>query len=314
MTFLDQVPKLIYQGKEFSFNGDSVFFRYDERDIISETMSSISVANCSILNCTDVTGKIDGNCGFRQLIFFSDLSELVPIVSRRTSGDIEVRNDLFAYDDNDYVCIRLNWIEYDGSIQSAFKIESSIQNINDDEIIKRIQEKFPELWPFLVVSPGMPCNLHGPVLNQAQSNKDHLERFARQYSISFQSSCGIDPYDYKDLDVIDLENVEEINMTSPEQLQTYRVVEVFSNRVEERGRGLNFDCFKACNQDRYLYLIITNCVYHRIHITNRRCVLLMKTIPMQNIRPGDGELVLIRFNERSLRRHNSRTVINALKM
>lgn len=306
MTYLSERNQIGYNDRFYSFDGNKLYLDFSESDIIRETLTAIILKNCIPLNLQACSGECKANTGQRTLVFKTDMT-LAPIVFRRVDGPVEHRTDYFAYNDCDFIKVTNKVTRNDKSLS----IESS-NNANKDEVIAKLSEN-TDLYNFLMNYDGRePSNVKAPVVNQFQANIEHLQRFSRKYSTLLLMACNVDPYTYRSLDIIDIETLDVIRTSDPEDiLQHYPVVEFKTNRVNLLGNGLSESYFDGRQPDVYVYMIVTNTIYHRI-FSGYKTVLVLNTRETPEI-PVERDFVLLKFNKYSLQNFKSKSDIEILR-
>jgi hypothetical protein len=305
MTFFSERNAIAYIDQVYDFIGDKLYIYYSEKDIYRETMTAIFLNNCQPLNMTQISGECKINTGFKCLVFNENLSKLAPVISRRISGPQEFRLDVFAYSKKNYLKIIKAW----NRSGSTITIESSATKELDKKIIlDKLEKENPVLYHFVMLDYET-ANLLIPVVNQEFTNRQHLQRFCRKYSTLFVNLYGIDPYDFKNLDVIDLENISIVRISDPEDLNNYRVLDFLTNSVKIVGKGFS-KLDSIIPDEKFVYLFVDNCVYHRIHVMDRKTVLFIKTQKIETIKDlKERSFLLIKFNKYCLKHILSRIEI-----
>jgi len=297
MTYFSERNAFAYLDQVYGFVGDKLYIYYNERDIFRETMTALFLSNCQPLNLTQISGECKMNTGFKCLVFDEGLNKLAPVISRRISGPQEYRNDIFVYNNLNYLKITRKWDRTGSSttIESSSKIEQDKKELFD-KVTAKIEKEYPVLHHFLFEDYEV-ANLLVSVVNQEFTNRQHLQRFCKKYSTLFINECKVDPYDFKYLDVIDLENISTIRISEPTDLKNYKILDFLTNSVKVIGKGLNKLGIEIPNE-KFVYLFIDNCVYHRIHVVDRRTILFIKTQALETIKNlKDRSFLLIKFNK-----------------
>jgi len=307
MTWFSERNAIAYHDELYPFVGDKLYIHYNENNIFRETMTAVFLNDCQPLNLTQTSGECRLNTGFKCLVFDQQLVKLAPITTRRISGPQEYRTDTFCYNKNNFLKILRRWDRNGEGVQ----IESSEPNkkmLDQECILKTLSHDFPLLYQFLIVDKQN-SNLMIAVVNQEYTNRQHLLRFCKKYSTLFMNICKVDPYNFKSLDVIDLENVSTIRISQPAQLNNYNVLDFLTNSVRIAGKGFTKECFNNIPEEKFVYLFVDDCVYHRIHIVDRKTILFIKTQPEDLKDATQRSLLLIKFNKFSLQNLESRTKI-----
>ena len=150
-----------------------------------------------------------------------------------------------------------------------------------------------------------------PLLAQIESNKrfekirDSLDKI-HQMELSNQKpeDESIKSYLIDTLDVVRATDPDDI-------LKRYPVVEFKTNRVNLLGNGLSLSYFDNRQPDIYVYMIITNSIYHRI-FSGYKTVLVVNTKQDESSQ-SDRDFVLLKFNKFSLQNFKSKSVIEELR-
>jgi hypothetical protein len=294
MAYFSERNMVVYNDNVYNFHDDKLYIHYEERDIFRETMTAVFLRHCIPLDNIIKSCQIQENCTIKRLVFDSSLTKLAPIVFRNLNGPVESRTDLFAYNKTDYFIIEVSLVE-NNTIREIKWSTSRRDAIDVNYIVQKLKDS-SVLYNYIFLTDQQ--NLSVPIVNQEFTNRQHLERFSRKYSTILRDLCNQDPYDFRSLDVVDLENISVFRITEPAQLNIYKVLDFSSNSVSMVGTGLIKDCLKTIPSDKFVYLFIDDCIYHRIHVLNGITTLFVNTKDRAKIgNLKDRSLLLIKFNK-----------------
>ena len=152
------------------------------------------------------------------------------------------------------------------------------------------------------------------VFGQLESNTIHLRRFANKYGQAFQSKFGIDLDQFKSLDVIDLNILNEIRISDKNHLKQYKIFDIGRNDISVAGTGLSVALCDHLEDGKFYYLLIDNSHYHRIR-ADSHTTLVVDTEVCENLKtaPEKNDLLFLKFNKVGLRRYTRDILIDKLQ-
>ena len=311
MTLLRERGVIQYRSCNYEFSGSSFRIEFDSNDIVRESMSSLTIKNCRILNSETTTGVTYSNgAGQRRLVLNSKYVPY-PVVSRRGSGPSRKRTDTVAYNDKDCMIFKVTWDTGRNVLKRELTGSHVVEN-EEDTYWNELEKYHTELFEFL--KPSLDSPHFGDVVNdQLESNVIHLRRFSKKYNDCFMSH-GIDLNSFKSLDVIDLNILNEIRIGDVGYLKQYPIIDIGRNNVIVVGKGLSISLMNSLEDGKYYYLLIGNSHYHRIHADSHTVLVIdteiyeeLDTAPMQN------DLLFLKFNKIGLQKYTKNMLIDKLK-
>jgi hypothetical protein len=274
-----------YHGIRRHFASDKLVFELTEDQIIKDTMTRIMINDCKFLN-----SRTHISLDARMVCVSYSEFELYPM-----TGLMAASNGI-VFCDSDYIMFH-----------PERKIESSSRNYLDEDMWSRLEKEHPAALSFV---RGLSNNNPHPVMSQDETNSKHLSRFEKQYGEYFLNE-GLDLTKFGSMDVIDIKNIDQIEITRPELMKTYPVFEIFPNSAKIRGHGINGNCFSEIRSahNKFLFMAI-DCDYHSISIKpNIRLHIRLHTHLLKSDGTNSRRLVFIKFDKKSLHKYNHNFVI-----
>ena len=304
MEFLLENERIQYKERVLEFNGNKIFVNFTEDDIHKESMSAVIVENANILNKTSNTGEVFEDRGRRTVVLDTDFN-LCPVVYRTTSGATPKRNDIQKYSEFNFIKFQSEW----ENGKEVLSIETSLDSPNEETLWAQFQKIHPEIFGMVSMTEIGASNLDVELVNQIAENRAHLSRFRTKYGPIFKMNFNIDLESFDMMDVIDLVNIDEINIDEESHLKTYPTFEISTSTAVLKGRGLTEELHEELEPNKYYYMLVDNCFYHRINAGEKTSLVINTTDPKTGKKP---DFLFLKFNAAGLRKCMSDLTIKKL--
>lgn len=296
---------IYYKEKLYQLIEGRLFLRFQDEDIVKETMSSITLKDCQFLSESVKTFEPT-----RQKTIVTDTNfHLFPIVARISGRSYGENYDLIHYSPEDYIKIQSD-VGEDGKSKS-YQIEKSDKNLSDSYILDRISEYLLNFLGltrqrFLIHADCMDENLSNEkIINSEDANKATLERFKNKYNDEFLLKQNISLGKFSTMDVIDLKAIDQINLTFDHM--DYPILEISKSSISHKGSKLDSKALTRLEDKKYYYLFVYDCHQH--------CIIKNKNKTMLNINNSDNhpkEGLFIKFNYESAKKYVQDIIISQL--
>lgn len=275
-----------YRGTDYSFTDGKLYFQLSERCISRESMISMSLNKCKFLS-GQVKTK-DG--GQRKVVLSASTFEPYPIVRKdRFSGHS------IAFCESDAIIYH-----EDGKVECTgnVKPDKPLENL-DENSRKYLANKLDD-WPH-------------DVINQDDTNMWHLQRFQKKYYRAFLQH-GVVVTNFKNIDVIDVNHIDEIQCTDVNVLKKSNTYELFNNRVDFKGTGLSKYVFSSLDSKKKFLFMLVECDQHRISIEpdGTKKLVIHTDIPMSNKLKLGREMLWLKMDKYSNLRLMQDFIISSL--